>query len=141
MTGNQSRLPALKPEFVRSGTKSKSKRQNSSSVLSIRISHSERAELERRSAGQNLSTYVRSSLFDSDATKPIRTTEYKQAVAQAMGKLGKSAHIGTLQRVLRACDDGALILHEDAEIALRRACTQIDDMRRELLSALGLRPR
>lgn len=38
-----------------------------------------------------------------------------------------------------ACDGSALLLSPDAELALDQACRDIADMRRDLISALGLK--
>ena len=113
-----------------------------SSVLSIRLTAEERAQLERDAAGRTLSAYARERLGKSwGGSRRGRSGPSKahQALGRALGALGKSPQTGTLKGVLRACEEGAIVLNVDAEDALRRTCDRIDAMRADLIQALGLK--
>ena len=119
------------------------KRRERPPVLSIRLTAEERDALEREAAGRSLSSYVRGRLFDRGnggkrrrGRSPI---DDHKALARVLGAMGRSPAIGTLQGVLRVCDEGAVLLGPEAESALLSACAAIEDMRFDLMRALGLK--
>lgn len=138
------RPPTISAAFMRSVSSPgvKPAARSKPPVLSIRLSDAERDQLEREAAGETLSAYARRKLFGRTARKGSRRTPISddKALARVLGAMGKSPQIGTLKGVLRASEEGALVLGGEAEDALRVACTQIEEMRLDLLEALGLRP-
>jgi len=144
-------LPRLEPAFRVSGEKAQPKTASKTvgtakpSVLSIRLSNEERWQLEREAAGQTLSAYARRKLFGGGVSRRRGSGQRApvadhKALARVMGAMGRSPAIGTLQGILRACEDEALVVGPEAEAALREACAKIEAMRLDLLEALGLRP-
>lgn len=113
-------------------------------VLSIRLTADERAALEREAGGRSLSSYVRTRLFEDGVRRRSSSTRTvvsdHKALARVLGAMGRSPAIGILKGVLAACDEGAILLRPEAEDALRSACATIEEMRLDLLKALGLRP-
>lgn len=138
------RLAELSPAFKRSANAPAAKpaSRGKPPVLSIRLNQKERDQLEREAAGETLSAYARRKLFGRAARKGGRRAPISddKALARVLGAMGKSPQIGTLKGVLRASEEGALVLGGEAEDALRVACAQIEEMRLDLLEALGLRP-
>lgn len=112
-------------------------------VLSIRLTTEERAKLEREAAGRTLSAHARKRLFGDDAVSrrgsaksPVKD---HVALARVLSALGHSPQVGTLKGVLRASEDGAVVLATEAEAALLTACARIEAMRADLIAALGLK--
>lgn len=127
-----------------STSRSKPSMPESTRVISFRVTPEERDKLDREAAGMALSSYVRNRLLDG---RPLpRRSRHKalikdhEALARVLAALGRSPATGTLKGILRACDDGALLMSAEAETALRSACSTISDMREDLITALGLKP-
>lgn len=116
-----------------------------SSVISLRVTAEERAKLEREAAGLSLSAYLRDRLLNGVAT-PRRTrgkfpVKDHEALARVLGRLGRSHLYTDLQRLLLAVEEGRVPLEKDMEAELRTACAEITAMRRDLVTALGLKSR
>lgn len=111
-------------------------------ILSLRLTSEERARLEREAAGMSLSAYARRRLFGSASGKSRKREPVKdhQALAKVLAALGRSSEVAALKSLLRACDDGGVVLSIETEATLRAACARIDAMRADLISALGLKP-
>ncbi|MEM9763529.1 MAG: hypothetical protein AAF968_13650 [Pseudomonadota bacterium] len=64
-----------------------------------------------------------------------------EALARVLGRLGRSRLYTDLQRLLLAVEEGRVPLEKDMEAELRTACAEITAMRRDLVTALGLKSR
>ena len=114
------------------------------SPLSLRLTKEERAVLEREAGSKPLSTYVRSRLF-GDKAAPRRTRRQPiadhQALARVLSALGRSNLAQNFDALGWAVKDGTVRLNANGERALEQACADIAAMRRDLVSALGLKPK
>jgi len=113
--------------------------------FSLRLTFEERARLEREAAGMSLGAYIREKLFRDDA-RPARRKRGKfpvkdqTALAKALALLGASRLSQNLNQLARAVNIGALPVTPETEADLREACQAVEDMRAELLRALGKMP-
>lgn len=138
---------SLQPVFqekVSADIKRKPKKRPS--PLSIRLTDSERSELKRLAGGISLAGYVRQRLFEnSDTVKTPRTRKPTirdhKSLARVLRALGAADTIKTIGDLRIAYDDNMLLLSEEAEIAVLHACCNINSMRQDLISALGLKPK
>lgn len=109
--------------------------------FSLRLSAPERAALAASAGGMALGAYVRSRLFGRDGV-PLdaggRTMD-GQALARLLAALGQSKLAGNLADLAEAARIGTLPVTPDTETALRAACATIQQMRTDLLKALGRR--
>ena len=105
------------------------------SPLSIRLSEAEHKRLKKAAKGQPLSTYVKSRLFDQNA--PLRRD--KTAVAQILGKLGKSGLGSDFSVMVEAIRIGALPVTEETEVAINAACSDIRQIKSLLMTALRIK--
>lgn len=113
--------------------------------FSLRLTFEERARLEREAAGMSLGAYIREKLFGSGAGSPRRTrgkfpVKDQAALAKALALLGGSRLSQNLNQLARAVNIGALPVTLETEADLREACRAVDEMRAELLRALGKMP-
>ncbi|MCK5622917.1 MAG: plasmid mobilization relaxosome protein MobC [Alphaproteobacteria bacterium] len=114
------------------------------SPFSLRLTFEERAALEQAAAGMSLGEYVRSRVFDE--TVPARRTRGKhpvkdhEALGRVLGELGRSRLANNLNQLARAVNTGSLPVTPDTEAALLEACAEIQQIRAELVKALGLSP-
>ena len=119
------------------------KRAKAVSPLTIRLTVSERAQLEELAAGMTLSTYVRACLFEREEKRrkrrPLATVSDKQAIAEVLALLGQSRIANNLNQLAKMANLGTLPVLPDTERDIRRACADVALMRRELLRALGHR--
>lgn len=143
MTGTLPQFPQLGTPFE-SAAKSKPRKPKRPTPVSLRLTLDERARLEREADGRSLSDHIRERLFNGDAAprkirglKPVKDRQALARVLSALGRSGLAEDFGTLAWAL---EDGQLCLSAESEHALRRACGQINAMRRDLVAALGLRP-
>lgn len=103
--------------------------------LSIRLNAVERRILIERAGKVPVSTFVKSVLFSRAGSSRSMNGD---ALASILALLGKSQTAESLRRIAAYADNGLLA---DAETccALQAACTDLADIRRLLLEALGKR--
>ena len=109
--------------------------------LTLRLSPEERTQLEREAAGMGLSSYVRQKVFD-DAATPRRTrgkfpVKDHVALAQVLGRLGRSELARAIGGLLLAVEDQRLHLSDDQDRLLRSISDDVTFIRTNLLKALG----
>jgi len=110
--------------------------------FSLRLTPEERLQLERDAGHQSVSAYIRSRLFNDDAS-PVRTRgqspiKDRAALAEALAKLGQSRIANNLNQLARAANVGALDLTPELEGELHEACAAVAEMRALLVQAVGL---
>jgi Mobilization protein NikA len=132
----------IKGTFLTSAkTKPDQKKRNS--PISIRFSEEERALLKKRAGSKCLSAYVRHRALDGDVT-PRKTgghTPVKdhQALAHVLSALGRSEIHKSLNSIIALSKEGETPFDDRIQKALWRACSDIAEMRTDLVAALGLR--
>lgn len=131
----------IKSTFT-SSSKAKPSKQKRTPPVSIRFSDEERVLLKKRAGSQCLSAYIRHCALDGDVT-PRKTrgrTPVKdhQALAHVLSALGRSELHKSLSSIIALSNEGEPLFDERVQKALWRACTDIADMRADLVTALGL---
>lgn len=109
--------------------------------ISIRLTDEERAMLERRAGNYALSAYIRLKLFDvqtSRSTTNKSPTKDKQALAQVLALLGKSSLASSMADLAHGARLGTLLVSEETEASIKKACTDIATMKSALMRALGI---
>lgn len=119
------------------------KRSSRPAPFSLRLSEAERAQLIQNAAGTPLGAYIKERLF-GDA-RPARKRagkelDSKKALAQTLALLGQSRFASNLNQLAHLGNIGALPFSPEMEAELREALDHIADIRRVLMSALGLKP-
>lgn len=111
--------------------------------FSLRLNADERRQLEEDAGRHSMSSYIKSCLFDPDRpVKPVRgltPVKDQEALAQVLALLGSSRLSEHLAELADQARHGVLPLDGETETGLRRACEDIQVMRRFLLAALGIR--
>lgn len=113
------------------------------SIVSLLVTADERAVLERNAAGLAMSEYLRVRLLGDDV-EPRRTrgkfpVKDYEAMAKVLGQLGRSGLPAHVAALAWAVENGSMSIGPDFEAAVQQACTDISDMRDDLIKALGLR--
>lgn len=112
-----------------------------SAPLSIRFTASEKARLRTLAGSAPLGRYIREQALGGDARpraarrNPVRDAE---PLGRLLALLGQSRLASNLNRLAKAANQGSLPVTEEVEADLRRACSDIFEMRALLLQALGL---
>ncbi len=115
------------------------------SPISLRLTEDERRRVKQQAAGLTVSAYIRACLFDGDGKvskrrsstrKPVKD---EKAIAQLLGILGQSRMANNLNQLAKAVNTGSLPLTPDVEQDIKKACSNISEMRVMLIKALGLR--
>lgn len=110
--------------------------------FSLRLNFAERAQLEKDAAGMSLAAYIRDRLFGEDVAP--RQTRGKfpvkdyAALGRVLAALGASRLSSNLNQLAKAVNTGSLPVTPETEEDLRKACRDVQAMRRDLLIALGL---
>ena len=116
------------------------KRAKAVSPLTIRLTVSERAQLEELAAGMTLSTYVRACLFESEEKRrkrrPLATVSDKQAIAEVLALLGQSRIANNLNQLAYQANVGELEMREAETQQIAEAYVYIGQMRQLLVRAL-----
>ena len=118
-------------------------KKSATKPFSIRLTASEREELERCAGDQPLGTYIRRRLLDGQAEKrrpQRRPRPDDQQIALVLAELGRSRLSSNLNQLAKAAHTGTLGTSAEVERELMTACTAIASMRDTLVAALGLRP-
>ncbi len=110
--------------------------------FSLRLSFEERAQLEQEATGMPLGRYIRDKVLDGKA-KPRRTrgkfpVKDHEALGRVLGALGASRLSSNVNQLARAVNTGSLPVKPETEDAIKQACREIAQIRRDLLAALGL---
>lgn len=117
------------------------KRRKPCPPFSLRLSVAERARLDRDAGNMPLGAYVRSRLFDSPPTPrrvSRRPLKDEQLLAKLLGQLGEARLANNLNQLAYAANCGTLPVSPETEAALMSAYTEVQAMRRDLMTALGL---
>lgn len=113
--------------------------------FSLRFTFEERARLEEDAAGMSIGAYIRSRLF-ADGAPPRRSRgtcplKDQAALAKVLALLGACRLSQNLNQLARAVNIGAFPVTPETDAELREACRAVNEMRDELLRALGKMPR
>ena len=116
------------------------KRAKAVSPLTIRLTVSERAQLEELAAGMTLSTYVRACLFEREEKRrkrrPLATVSDKQAIAEVLALLGQSRIANNLNQLAYQANVGELEMREAETQQIAEAYVYNGQMRQLLVRAL-----
>lgn len=112
--------------------------------FSIRFTFEERARLDADRGSQPLSAHIREKLFGEDVTprkrlgnSPVRDSE---ALGRVLGALGASRLSSNLNQLAKAVNTGGLPVSPEVEAELMEACQEVQELRADLLRALGKMP-
>lgn len=113
--------------------------------FSIRFTFEERARLDAERGPNALSTHIRELLFGDDATPRKRPGNSPVGDAEALGRvlgaLGASRLSSNLNQLAKAVNTGSLPVSPEVEAELVEACHEVQELRADLLRALGKVPR
>lgn len=113
-------------------------------TISIRVTAEEKKRLEYDAAGMSRSAYIRERLFGSDVnsrkTRGKHPVKDFEALARVLGRLGKLNLAQAFDDLSWAERNGKIVLEAKAVDAIQQACTDISEMRDDLVTALGLKP-
>lgn len=109
--------------------------------FSIRFTFEERARLDEERGGKSLAAHIRHRLFGKDARfrKKPGNSPIKDAAAlgRVLGALGASRLSSNLNQLAKAVHLGTLPVTPETEADLVEACREIQEIRLDLLRALG----
>ena len=120
------------------------KKKEETRPFSLRLTEAERAMLERQAERMPLGTYIRARLLGGmkiPSRTPSMTAVDRKALTKVLGELGRSNVAETLSAIRRTADAGLLPLTPETDAALRSACEAVIDMKRMLMTKLGIRER
>jgi len=113
------------------------------SSFTLRFTPEERARLEHEAADLPLSVYVRSRLFDNPPDRRVRNkrpVKDFEVLAQLLAQFGKLRISENLDLLARAAACGSLPVTPETILELRKACIEVQGIRRLLIIALALQP-
>jgi hypothetical protein len=109
--------------------------------FSIRFTFEERARLDVERGNKSLAAYIRNRLFGKNAgfRKKPGNSPIKDAAAlgRVLGALGASRLSSNLNQLAKAVHLGTLPVTPETEADLVEACREIQEIRLDLLRALG----
>ncbi|ADM09244.1 hypothetical protein PB2503_05867 [Parvularcula bermudensis HTCC2503] len=122
-------------------------RPKASPPFSIRFTDEERSRLDRAAGALSLAAYIRLKLFDDDMPRSRRSTKRRRqpsaelaVLSHMLGGLGQSRLASNLNQLAKAANTGTLPLSPEVERELKEACEAVQEMRRDLVAALGVKP-
>ncbi len=113
--------------------------------FSLRLSHAQRRDLERRAGQHGMAAYIRTQLFHSNDNAPVSnkqtTTNNRQAAAQILAKLAQGEVVANLRILVEAARSGSLVLDDEAKAALLQAYADIGEIKSLLMQTLDTKER
>lgn len=142
MSGSLQSPKSISATFQSQIRNRKPDRRKRTPPVSIRFSDAERGLLSKYAGDQPLSRYVREFVLRAHkagpkSRKPPRVE--RQEIARALSLLGRCELAPLLRDSLSAVEAGRLLVDRKTQDDLRVACDEISDLRRDLMTALGLR--
>ena len=139
--------PALSRSFAASATPKAPKRRKRPAPFSLRLTSEERARLVREAGETPLATYIKFRLFnglpDLATFRPSlpggRPATDAQLIAKLLAALGEARLANNLNQLAKAANMGTLDVRPETEKELLAACEEVHAMRRDLITALGLK--
>lgn len=113
------------------------------SPFCIRLTTEERAYLQQLASNRPLGAYIRERLLGERAMKRRRLRQPKlddQQYATLLAALGQSRLSSNLNQLARSANMGTLDVSQDIERQLEDAYGAVQEMRKALFIALGLKP-
>lgn len=117
-----------------------------SAPYSIRFDETERARLIRDAKGMSWAAHIRRMIFPDTDQPRMRQTRKRRApeldhvqLAKVLGSLGQSRLSSNLNQIAKAVNMGALPVSPELEQELHEACRAIQQMRHDLIEALGIK--
>ena len=110
--------------------------------FSIRLSATERAQLEEEAKGAPLGAYIKAKALEGPPLRIRRSglaVEDQTALAKVLALLGRSHLASNLNQLARAANSGSLPMTPETEECLRQALGDVRAIRRLLVTALGLK--
>lgn len=111
--------------------------------FSLRLTADERARLTAEAGGEPLASYMRAKLLTGSNARPRRSglpVDDARSLGQALALLGRSRLSSNLNQLAHLANIGALPVTPELESELAAALADIREIRRLLISALGLKP-
>jgi len=136
-------------EAFNAETDAPSKRLKYASPISLRLNQEEREQLEHDAGDRTLSAYIRERLFGKliGPFQPRRPKHKRHTpspdhviLAQVLGKLGESRLASNLNQIAKAANIGTLPVTDELIFELHAACANVQEMRDEVIKALGKVP-
>jgi hypothetical protein len=134
--------------FENAAARPRKRRKRPPPPFSIRFTAEERARLNRDAGTLSLAAYIRLKLLsDGDKTKSPRKLTKKAhqpsaelaVLGHMLGGLGQSRLASNLNQIAKAANMGALPVTPELTQELQEACAAVQEMRRELILALGIK--
>lgn len=120
------------------------RRRKAPAPYSLRLSETEHARLACEAAGAPLGTYIRAKVLEEPVLARVRKSGIsiadRNVLAQLIALLGRSRVFSNLNQLAQAANTGSLPATQQTEAALIQALTNLHEIRRLLLIALGLKP-
>lgn len=112
-----------------------------SAPLSVRFTDAEKARLRDLAGSKTIGQYIRDQALQGESLpRAARRSPLKDAepLGQLLALLGQSRLASNLNQLAKAAHQGSLPVTQEVEEDLRRACSEVFEMRVLLLRALGL---
>lgn len=110
--------------------------------FSIRLSADERSMLERKAGNKPLSSYIREQLLGDQTTTRKKVQSPKPdyvLLGKILAALGPSDLATSICMMAKLAEHGSLLVDDDCAKSLQSACDNIQEIRRSLIHALGLK--
>jgi hypothetical protein len=108
--------------------------------VSVRLSKEERERLDAEAGSLSVSSYIRHRLFEAPTPRRAyrRPVQDDKALGEVLAALGQSRIGNNLNQLAKAVHSGSLPVTPETEAAILAACASVQQMRGQLVQALGL---
>lgn len=139
---------SLTDTFSRAAKPSPKAKRKAPPPITFRATEDERAAILKAAGAMSLSAFIRLKvLADLDIEAPRRKASRKRhapsaelaVLAQILGGLGQSRLSQNMNQIAKAANMGALPVSAELETELFEACAAIQDMRKRLIEAMGVK--
>jgi mobilization protein NikA len=106
--------------------------------FSLRLSFEERARLTEQAEGAPLGAYIRERLLDKPPRRKRVSQIDRDALLRVLGTLGQSRLANNMNQIAKQANLGTLPVTPETEDALLDASQDIAEIRKLLITALGM---
>ncbi|MCV6601085.1 MAG: hypothetical protein OIF54_05925 [Cohaesibacter sp.] len=136
----KSKLDLTKKHFGKASTPTRTKKVYPKPFSFRPANEEERERIIRAAEGMSVSAYFRQCIAVAEGKKIRRSALQNRAgLAQVLALLGQREIADNLKRLRYLADNGALLLEPDTLDQLNKACIHVQEIRRVLVAALGVR--
>lgn len=111
--------------------------------FSLRLTETEREQLEAQAGGMSLASYIKSVVFAAEAPTYRKRRKppvaEQRLLAEVLARLGQTRTSNNLNQIAKHLNQGTLVIDDELELDLKAAIVEVAWIRATIMDALGVK--